>query len=123
MTEGTAKGSARSRKRSSYLPVGNILHENPPQLEDSLPLVLRPHGRCLIIVYGRDHLRDSAEVSAEGMSAKPYETWIDLRPVYRKEQVDRSPSLLERLVETLIAVRSARPNLMLERLVHVVLGE
>jgi hypothetical protein len=114
MTEGTAKGSARSRKRSSYLPVGNILHENPPQLEDSLPLVLRPHGRCLIIVYGRDHLRDSAEVSAEGM---------DLRPVYRKEQVDRSPSLLERLVETLIAVRSARPNLMLERLVHVVLGE
>lgn len=70
MTQGTATGSARSRKRPSRLPIGNILDKDPPQLEDSLPLVLRPNGRCLVIVYGRDHLGDSAKVSAGGMSAQ-----------------------------------------------------
>lgn len=44
-------------------PIRNILDEYPTQLEDPLPLVLRPHRRRLIIIHRRQHLGDTAKVA------------------------------------------------------------
>jgi hypothetical protein len=44
-------------------PIRDILDEYPTQLEDPLPLVLRPHRRRLIIIHRGQHLRDTAKVA------------------------------------------------------------
>lgn len=59
------RSARRSRTPGTYTdsPIRNILDEYPTQLEDPLPLVLRPHRRRLIIIHRGKHLRDTAKVA------------------------------------------------------------
>lgn len=72
--------------------IRDILDVDPAHLEGTLPLVLGPHSRYGVVIDGRHHLRDAAEVA---------------RSVHRKEQIHHTALLLAltvRLIQPLVAV-------------------
>lgn len=95
-----------------YLPklcIRHILHVDPAHLKGALPLVLGPHVRNGVVIHGRHHLRDTAEVS---------------RPVHREEQIHHTAFLFAfaiRLIQPLVAVFGRAPDLVLDASVDVIL--
>lgn len=93
----------------AQLPVRDILHVNPTHLERALPLVLRPDARDRVVVDGRHHLCNAAEVTG---------------PVHREEQIHHATflfALAVRLVQPLVAVLGRAPDLVLDAAVDVIL--
>lgn len=86
----------------------DVLDVDPLDLEHTLPLVGRPHVRGHGVVDRREHLRHARKVAAA---------------VDGEEEVDRAlvGALAEGAVEALVAEVGRRPDLVLERLVHVLL--
>lgn len=92
----------------TQLRIGNILNVDPLHAERALPLVLRPNARVGIVVDRRDHLSDTAEMSAA---------------VDRKEEVNDAGVLFavtECLIQSLVAVLRGAPNLVFDAAVNVV---
>lgn len=84
--------------------------------------------RAFRITYRSQHLGHAAEVPTVGTalrSKKPNRCDnVDHEPgIHTEEQIDGSPScsLLEGLVQSLVTRIRRAPNLVLERLVHIVL--
>ena len=92
----------------SQLAVRNVLDVYPLDGELALPFLLSPDVRRRLVVDGRRHLRDTAEVAAA---------------VDAEEQVDRALAfaLAERRIQPLVAVLCAAPDAVLDRPVNVVL--
>lgn len=91
------------------LGIRDVLDVDPAHLEGTLPLVLRPHGRNGVVIDGRHHLRDTAEMS---------------RSVHREEQIHHASLLFAfavRLVQPLVAVFGGAPDLVLDASVDVIL--
>lgn len=92
----------------TQLRVGHVLDVDPLHAERALPFVLRPDARVGIVVDGRDHLRNAAEMAAA---------------VDREEEVNDAGVLFafaECLIQALVAVLRRTPNLVLDAAVNVV---
>jgi hypothetical protein len=93
------------------LAVGHVLHVDPLDLELAFELVLHPYTATGVgIVHCTQHLRHAAKVA---------------RAVHREQQVDGPVGVLglEGPVQSLVAVISRAPNLVLDAAVDVVLTE
>lgn len=91
------------------LHVRNVFHVNPTYAKLTLPLVLRPDTTVALIVDRRHHLRHAAEVA---------------RPVDGEKQIERralAARLPISLIQPLVAVLRAAPDLVFNRPVYVVL--
>lgn len=89
------------------LHIRDILNINPAHLKLSLPLILRPHRAISVVVHVRNHLGHSTEMSGT---------------VNRKEQKNRTIrfAFMKSLVEALVAVLGAAPNLVFDAAMNVV---
>ena len=81
--------------------VRHVLHVDPLHFELALPLILRPDARAGVVVDRRDHLSDTAEMTAT---------------VHRVEQIDRTHIhlLFERIVQFHVAVFGRTPDTVLD---------
>ncbi len=90
------------------LAVGHVFNKQPVHVEFALPLVLRPNAGTGAVVYGRTHLRHTAEVSAA---------------VDAEQQIDRTLAVdgAKGRIQPLVTVFRAAPDGVLDGAVDVVL--
>lgn len=94
----------------TQLGIRHVLHVNPAHFKRTLPLVLRPHRRIRGIIHVRNHLRHTAKMPT---------------PIDAVEQIDSTCllfALMERLIQTLVAVLRRAPNVVLDAAMNVILG-